>query len=320
MNTNLTFAQNTPIALFVFKRPSHTTQTLNSLAQNDMFIESPLYIFCDGPRNQADVDSVSMTRDIVNKYPHPNKIIIHQDVNLGLAASIIDGVTDLCKKYGRVIVVEDDLIVSPAFLGYMHNALRYYSDHERVMQVSAHQFNIDATAQTNKCILLPFISSWGWATWAHAWDHFDANATGWQTLLKNSKMRQQFDIHGCYSYSDMLFSQMTGKIDSWAIRWNWSVFKKKGLVIYPPVSLVDNIGFDGSGTHCKVQKNNDVSLANSEFSYVFPAITEVDSLHNVSQFQRVQKAILRFQGGLAKRVIKRVRCYIYCIYYRICFN
>ncbi|NOT98136.1 MAG: hypothetical protein HOO97_03465 [Sideroxydans sp.] len=47
MNTH---SLNAPIALFTFKRPEYTRRTLESLAQNAAFLESPLFIYCDGVR------------------------------------------------------------------------------------------------------------------------------------------------------------------------------------------------------------------------------------------------------------------------------
>jgi hypothetical protein len=49
----------------------------------------------------------------------------------------------------------------------------------------------------------------------------------------------------------MLEAQLEGKVDSWAILWNLSVFMNDGLVLYPGKSLVENKGFDGSGIHCR---------------------------------------------------------------------
>jgi hypothetical protein len=99
-------------------------------------------------------------------------------------------------------------------------------------------------------LLLPFTSSWGWATWERAWRHFDAISAGYERLVKNHNLRQTFDLNGRYEYFKMLDSQMRGKTDSWAIRWYLTVFLMKGLALYPRKSLVENYGFDGSGVNC----------------------------------------------------------------------
>ena len=48
----------------------------------------------------------------------------------------------------------------------------------------------------------------------------------------------------------MLRRQIEGKNNSWAIRWNASLFLKDILSLNVGRSLVQNEGFDGSGTNC----------------------------------------------------------------------
>ena len=48
----------------------------------------------------------------------------------------------------------------------------------------------------------------------------------------------------------MLRRQIEGKNNSWAIRWNATLFLKDMLSLNVGRSLVQNEGFDGSGTNC----------------------------------------------------------------------
>lgn len=302
MNTtvNSNFA---PIVLFVFKRPIHTKKTLESLAANPEFTHSPLYIYCDGARNSKDFADVELTRNIANGWNHPNKFVIERDINYGLANSIIAGVSKLTKEYGQVIVVEDDLVVSTKFLNYLNSALRKYRNSARVMQISAHTFPAPEFADKMETIFLPFISSWGWATWQRAWESFDSDANGWNILLTDRSIRKQFNLDDCYDYSGMLVRQMTGEIDSWAIRWNWSVFQSNGLVIYPPTSFVQNIGFDGSGTHCSSDNFHDITVSINPNDLIFPDNIEI----SIAEFGVIKKVIKSMGGSFVKRVFKRIR-------------
>lgn len=90
----------------------------------------------------------------------------------------------------------------------------------------------------------------GWATWARAWEYFDPSEKDYLILKNDRVQRKAFDLEGVCSYYRMLESQLRGEIDSWAIRWYLCVFIHHGLVLYPPQTLIENIGFDGSGTHC----------------------------------------------------------------------
>lgn len=238
-----------PIALFIYKRPEHTRRTLESLMQCLEFADSPLYVFCDGAKKEEDKEKVIQAREVVRSLVGTKAEIIESPTNRGLANSIISGVTSLCDKYQRVIVVEDDLIVAPQFLGFLNAALVKYQDEPSVMQVSGHMFPVPEFANHTEAMFLPFTTSWGWGTWKRAWDFFDAEASGWKVLQTDKQMQKRFNLDGCFDYFNMLKQQVSGEIDSWAICWYWSVFKNNGCVVYPPTSYVNNIGFDGSGTH-----------------------------------------------------------------------
>jgi Glycosyl transferase family 2 len=295
----------TPIALFVFKRPDHALRTLQSLAANPEFRDLPLFVFCDDARRDDEREAVEATRRIIREFDHPQKTVVERIGNKGLAGSIIEGVGDLCAKFGRVIVLEDDLLLSEAFLRYMLAALDRYENAPQVMQVSGHAFPVSSFQQSDPVLFLPFISSWGWATWARAWEAFDPKAADWQKLISDWSLSRRFDIDGAYPYSAMLASQMQGRIDSWAIRWNWSVFRRNGLVIYPPVSLVTNIGFDGSGTHRSTNSNFEVQAVSAARDLVFtdpPAAPDRDD----RRYRLVRRSIETMQGSPLKQFAKRL--------------
>lgn len=258
---------NAPIALFTFKRPAHTLRTLQALERNPEFQHSDLHIYCDGSRRADEDDAVNATRQVVREWSHPKKIIYEANSNLGLAASIMAGVSDLCERYGAVIVVEDDLVVAPVFLDFLNRALDVYADNPRVMQVSGHMFPVDLGAADTDSVFLPFITSWGWATWQRAWACFDPDMRGYDRLASDRSLRRRFDLDDAYPYFAMLKKQKKGQIDSWAIRWYLSVFLRDGLVLYPSRSLVRNVGFDGSGTHNSNWKHDSMlQLASSKLS------------------------------------------------------
>lgn len=241
-----------PIALFVYNRPRHARQAVEALLANADAARTHLFVFSDAPKNGA----VSQATDEVRAYIRnisgfETVTLIERKANLGLARSIIDGVSRLCQEYGRVIVVEDDLITSPHFLSYMNDALAHYEHEDRVMQIAGYMFPIELDVEED-ALLLPFISSWGWATWRRAWHHFDAEATGYERLVQDHMLRRKFDLDGHYSYFKMLRDQQEGRADSWAIRWYLSVFLCGGLVLYPKQTMVRNLGFDGSGVNCAV--------------------------------------------------------------------
>jgi hypothetical protein len=238
-----------PVALFIFKRPDHVRRTIASLQACTGYGESPIVVFADGPAGPRDVPGVERARAVARSLLGDRATFVERDANLGVDRSIIEGVTHLCDRYGEVVVVEDDLVVTPGFLQFLNRGLRRYEDEPRVMQVSGHMFDVAALRSLDHALLLPLTTSWGWATWRRAWDQFDPAADGWRERLSDERTRRRFDLDGHFAYSAMLAREMRRPIPAWDIRWYYSVFVRAGLGLFPPRTLVVNAGFDGSGTH-----------------------------------------------------------------------
>jgi hypothetical protein len=239
-----------PIAIFAYKRVKHLGRTLDSLFACPEFSASPVFVFSDGPKANTEGD-VAEVRALLRARRTANMTIIEQPANRGLAASITAGVSQLCDEFGRAIVLEDDLVLSPSVLTWFNAGLERYADDERVWQIAAHQFDVPEFASRQSALFLHLSTSWGWATWKRAWDKYDPAATGWEQLKTDDALRRKFDLDDCMAFSDMLIEQMSGRIDSWAIRWQWARFRAGGISLYPPRSLATNTGFDATATHTR---------------------------------------------------------------------
>jgi hypothetical protein len=238
-----------PIGLFIHRRPEHTRRTVLGLLACDGVESSPIYVFADGPKTKGDNPAVEATRAVARELLGDRAVFTEQEANRGLGDSIIAGATELCDRHGSVIAVEDDLVVGPSFLRFLNEGLRRYRDEPRVMQISGHMFDVPSLKHQREALFLPMTTSWGWATWKRAWTLFDPSVTGWRERLHDDEEVRRFNLEGRYDYTRMLTRQMAGEIDSWAIRWYYTVFAQRGLVLFPPQTLVSNIGLDGSGTH-----------------------------------------------------------------------
>jgi hypothetical protein len=174
--------------------------------------------------------------------------VVHREANMGLSRSIVEGVSELCARYGRAIVVEDDFVLSRNFLAYMLEALDRYSAAQEVLQVSGYMFPVSHRSKPD-AFFLPLTTTWGWATWERAWKLFEWQPSGLERL-NDPRIRAAFDLDDAYPYSRMLEDRLAGRNDSWGILWWWKVFSLGALVLHPRVSLLRVGGFDGSGTHC----------------------------------------------------------------------
>ena len=238
-----------PILLFAYNRPDHVQRCIASLQANTLSADSDLFIFSDAARTTADTDNVKAVREMTRRVTGFRSVTItERQENWGLARSIIDGVTTLVKRYGRVIVVEDDLVVAPYFLQFMNDALETYKDEERIGHIQACDFTKNPSLPD--MFLIKWTGSWGWATWERAWRFFEPDGRKLLHELEDLKLTRQFDFNGKYGFTRMLRRQIEGKNNSWAIRWNASLFLRDMLSLNVGRSLVANEGFDGSGTNC----------------------------------------------------------------------
>jgi len=239
-----------PIALFVYNRPWHVRKTVESLQANYLAKESDLIIFSDGAKSEKDQEGVNEVRRYIHGIQSFRKVeIITSSVNKGLSSSIVSGVISVLAQYGRIIVLEDDMVTSPYFLLYMNDALELYSDEERV--ISAHGYLFPLEVELPETFLLKGADCWGWATWKRGWDLFNPDPKFLLGEIMRRRLERDFDMGGNYPYTAMLWDTLRGKRDSWAIRWHASAFLNGKLTLYPGRSLVQNIGNDSSGTHCK---------------------------------------------------------------------
>lgn len=238
-----------PILLFVYNRLEHTRRCIESLLKNPLASESNLFIYADGAKDITQQEAVNEVRSYIRTLQGFKQItLIERSENWGLARNIIDGVTSQVNRYGIVIVLEDDLVVAPYFLTFMNEALEIYKDEPKVGHIQACDFTQDPSLPDT--FLIKWTGSWGWATWDRAWKHFNPNGQELLHELESRKLTHTFDFNGKYGFTRMLRRQIEGKNNSWAIRWNASLFLKDILSLNVGRSLVQNEGFDGSGTNC----------------------------------------------------------------------
>ena len=249
-----------PIALFTYNRPVHTRQTIDALLKNEYASGSDLIIFSDAPKNDAAEDGVRQTRAYLRGITGFRSInLIERAENMGLAANIIDGVTQVVNEYGQIIVLEDDLLTSPFFLKYMNEALAMYEDANEVISVHGYIFPIKR--KLPESFFIRGTDCLGWGTWKRGWDLFTPNGAELLDQIRAQKLEWTFDFSGSYPFMKMLEKQAEGSVSSWAVRWYASALLKDKLTLYPGRSLIFHNGSDGSGTNYSGDNALDVKLS-----------------------------------------------------------
>ena len=237
-----------PVALFAYRRPEHLERTLRALRSNPEASQTELYVFSDGPKDAAAALDVEKARRLLAAAEgFSGKHLIFRDTNFGLAKNITQGVSQVLTAYKFVIVLEDDIVVSPFFLQFMNDALALYRLTSRVGSISGYCY--PASRSLPETFFVRGADCWGWATWRDRWSHFNADGLSLLADLRSRELTDAFDLNGAMAFTKMLEDQIAGRNNSWAIRWRATCYLKDLLILYPGRSLAHNIGNDGSGTH-----------------------------------------------------------------------
>lgn len=237
-----------PIAVFAYNRPLHVARVLDGLRRNPEAADSDLFIYSDaasGPAASAAVDEVRRVLRSASGFRSVS--VIERDRNFGLARSITAGVTELTGRFGRVIVLEDDLLPSPDFLRYINDALTEYQNDARVVSVHAYLYPVKEVLP--ETFFLRGADCWGWGTWERGWKVFEPDGRRLLDEIHARKLGREFDLDGGYPFVRVLEDQIAGRNDSWAVRWHAAAFLRGLLTLYPGRSQVQNIGADGSGSN-----------------------------------------------------------------------
>ena len=291
-----------PIVLFVYNRPRHTEKVIEALKKNKEATYSDLFVFSDAPKNEEVEENVEQVRNYIKTISGFKTITIKEYTeNQGLAKSIIDGVTEVVNKYGKIIVLEDDIETSPYFLEFMNNALNTYENEKQVWNITGYQYAIN----TNKVSSFFFSytsSCWGWGTWADRWKYFDKNPDKYISLMSKKDI-YKFNLYGTYNLFQQIIANKAGELDTWAVFWAAEIYLNKGLCLFPAKTLVKNIGMDNSGVHCK-----DTSVYDGILSETGIEFREIQIRENklatrlICDFFRRQRP----KSNIVKRIIRKL--------------
>lgn len=296
-----------PIALFVYNRLDKLILTIENLKLNKLADRSQLYVFSDGAKNDFDLEGVNKVRAYLKSISGFKDVFIcTREKNVGLASNIISGVSEIIDKYGKIIVLEDDILTSENFLLYMNESLDKYNDKEQVMAISGYVSPFD-NVDLPEFYFMPFFDCWGWATWYDRWNLYKRNPV---ELVESTDLNLIRKINLSGSAPDMwsqVLENYRGRMKTWAIFFHVAICKNDGLVLYPKYSLCQNIGLDGSGTNCDDSKAFDTEL-----------VERYDDLNLPDKIMRESIAVSRFIDFNSKRINFGSKIYYFVL--RIAFR
>lgn len=302
-----------PVLIFAYNRPAHFSRLIDSLKQCDGIENHNIYIFIDGPKTHSDIPKIQEVKSIANYFlSYHNSLPLRggsgrgREVreglqNKGLAQSVISGVTEIINKYGKAIILEDDLILHPQFLNYMDQGLDKFMEDKRILSICGYGLKIRKPKDYKGDIYLARrSSSWGWGTWADRWNEVDWEVKDFEELKNSRKLQRRFKLGGSDMYG-MLKGYMEGKNNSWAIRFCYHQFKKEMYSIHPFKSLVQNEGYGEEASNCQQRY--------SRFRIELPKKGETFSFKtsNPLEFNNKFDIQLRNYHSLPIRIYSRIR-------------
>lgn len=248
---------NAPIIIFAFNRIIQLKACVSALLTNVESKDSDLIVYVDGPRHNknGEAEKVQSVRNYVRTIKGFKSLTYHfSEYNMKLAPSVINGVTEVINKYGKAIIVEDDIICSSNFLSFLNQGLDYYEQKKNVFSVSGESIKVKCPeGYEYSNYFAPRAGCWGWATWADRWNSVDFELKNWEAVRRNRRAFNKWGGSDCFGLLD---GWHKGKNSSWAIRFNYSQFLQGKTTCFPIVSKVMNEGFEDDGTNCKKVKFN----------------------------------------------------------------
>lgn len=285
---------NAPIVIFAFNRPDALKACVASLLTNAEAKDSDLIVFVDGPRadHEGEAQIVDAVRSLAGNISGFHSLETHfSKYNMGLGPSVISGVSNVIERYGRVIVIEDDLVLSRNFLAFMNKGLDFYEQREKVFSICGYSNKITPSRDYKfDAYFCPRSSSTGWATWKDRWESCDWELKDWTLVKQNARAFNRWGGSDCFG---MLQNWKVGRNQSWAIRFCYNEFIQNKLSVFSVISHVRNIGFDGKGTNSQKWSRFKYEFDESESKeFVWP--------DNVASDKKIRRQALSYHSILAR--------------------
>ena len=240
-----------PIALIVFNRPKLTERTFAVIrAQRPQ----KLFLIADGPRENRpeDAEKCAEVRAILEKVNWPCEVYRnYSDHNLGCKYRPKTGIDWVFQHVDRAIILEDDCLPHADFFSFCQLMLERYSTDERISLVTGNNFQDGQWRGDASYYFSRYPHTWGWATWARAWQHNDSDIAFWPEWKQSDQWRRFWRDRTARKYWEDIFDKVYNKNfeSAWDYAWVASIWRHGGLTVTPNVNLVSNIGFGQDATH-----------------------------------------------------------------------
>ena len=247
-----------------YNRPDSIEQLLNSLLRADYAGDQiDLVISLDKGKRQQEIVSVAEAID----WPHGDKTVRIFPERQGLRAHIIQ-CGDLTERYDAVVILEDDLMVSPHFYSYVKQTIEYYKDNPYIAGISLYKHQthpgvnrpFEPANNGYDVYMQQFAMSWGQCWTKSMWQKFRA----WYNENEGKDLSEGNILPTYVSHWNK---------QSWLKYFMRYIVENDKYFIYPYFSLTTNAS--DAGEHCRIPNNDfQVSLQEGDMQYRFPSFED----------------------------------------------
>ena len=267
-----------PIGLSVYSRLAHVRKAVAALRADPLARDSELHIFSDGAaagdeRKVEEVREFLLGIDGFRKVRH-----VFRESN-DRVLNNRGGMRSLLAQHGRMIWLEEDIVVAPGFLRFMNGALDAYESDMGVFSVCGYRppYALPAAYESD-AFLLPRFSAWGFGIWKDRFDllRMEISRSEYHRFLRNPRRVLRF-ARGGADMLDMLHMEVHGVFDALDVKIFFQQFNLGMHTVYPSRFLASNVGHDGTGVHCGRTSKFEVELQeSSSYAFAFPGNLEID--------------------------------------------
>jgi hypothetical protein len=250
-----------PIGISTYVRIDHFKKTIKALQKNNLAKESKLFIFSDAPK-KGDEDKVKEVRRYIRKINGFKKVYITERKENNGVFNNRDGMRKLLKKYGKIIFMEEDNVSHPNFLEYMNKALDFFKNDKNIFAICGYQLPINFKTQHTNNFFLSVYFGVPFATWSDR-NFIDvvqtSNSSNYNEVNNDKNLRRKIKKTHPHLINALKLMK-EGLLEAGDYKVNFYMRKKDLYCVTPIRSMINNIGYDGSGEHCGSTNRFDVDL------------------------------------------------------------
>ena len=237
------------VALLLYNRPEHGEAVIRSLIADGL---QRLRVFMDFPdKEEVKVKQEKMLALLDTVRKNMDVVLHRHSKKQGLANSVRFALDTCFKDSDAVVLLEDDCVLRPGGLAFFFEGLTRLRSDSRIRSLSGYLHPCDFVfGGEDELLLLNRFCTWGWATWKERWADYDPNL---QIIIDKFECRG-FDVDDCGKDLGLLCKSsrfLKGEVDIWSLPWILCHYLSSTHCVYPQESVIENIGFDGSGLNCR---------------------------------------------------------------------